>query len=185
MPTWALWVFGIALAILFIWLWNTANSAKATAERNAALLARPELEVAYLVGGPTRFEERFDEAVEDAELESFDSADYLWSTALVSNDGIDEIDASLAAELQPELEPTILVSLPGFGDHEVSREGEATVIDLNELDEGESALVFFGFDRENLPEGYATDWAGNFQGTLDRLTAESGDVDETLYGRSL
>jgi hypothetical protein len=187
MPSWAMWLFGIAAVILFIWLWNTASSAKSIAEQNAAQLAQPELEAAYLVGGPTRFAEQFTEAVEDAEIEGFDSADFVWATAVVTNEGtVDANDVTLTAELPGAEAPTVLAALPSFGlDLDVSQEDGSLEVDLRDIDEGETALVFLGFGRDNLPEGQASTWTQSFETTLDRMTVEAGDTTEVVYGRGV
>jgi hypothetical protein len=186
-PSWAAWLIGIALVVLFIWLWNTANTAKSIAEENAALLARPELEAVYVVGGPTRFGERFADAADGAEIEGFDSADFLWSTAIVSNEGaVDADDVRLTAELQPDAMPTILADLPSFGlNLESSREAGTVEVDMRDIDEGESALVFFGFRRDSIPDEQASAWPTTFGQMLARLTVETGETTEVVYGRGL
>lgn len=186
-PTWVFWLFGIALIILFIWLWNTANSAKATAEANAALLAQPEAEIHYLVGGPARFSEEFQEAVEDAELEAFSSDEFLWATALVSNEGAGELDdVNLTLNLAEGLEPTVLAALPSFGSGVDVEQTEAGLeVDLRDIDDGEMARVFVGFDPAALPEQVAANWAQSYQITIGSASVETGDLEETLYGRGV
>jgi hypothetical protein len=187
MPSWAMWLLIIAAVILFIWLWNTASTARSIAERNAAQLARPELEAAYLVGGPSRFGEQFTEAVEDAEIEGFDSADLVWTTALVTNEGtVGADDVMLTAELQTDEAPTVLAALPSFGlDLDVSQEEGSLEVDLRDIDEGEEALVFFGFGRDGLSEAQASAWTRSFEMTLARMTVESGETTEVVYGRGI
>ena len=186
-PTWVLWLFGIALIILFIGLWNTANSAKSTAEANAALLAQPEAELTFLVGGPARFAESFQEAVDDAEREAFTSNDYLWTTALVSNEGIAELDnVDLTLNLAEGLRPTVLADLPSFGSGLDVEESEAGLtVDLRDIDDGEMAHVFIGFDPATLPDGVAENWASAYQTTIGSITIETDDFSETLYGRGI
>ena len=184
-PTWVLWLFGIALIVLFIWLWNTANSAKATAEANAALLAQPQVDLHYLVGGPTRFGEQFEEAVEDAELDEFSSEEFLWSTVLVANEGQGELDgALLRLNLVEGAQPTVLAALPSFGSGIDTEETEAGLeIDLREIGDGEVARVFLGFSPEALPDSAAANWASSYQSLLSSLVVEAGDFSETFYGR--
>lgn len=184
-PTWVLWLFGIALIVLFIWLWNTANSAKATAEANAALLARPQVELHYLAGGPSRFGEQFEEAVDDAELEGFSSEEFVWSTVLVTNEGLVEMDdVLLRLSLVEGVQPTVLAALPSFGSGVDAEETEAGLeVDLRDIGEGEVARVFLGFRPQQLPERVAANWAGSYQAILGSLAVEAGDFSETLYGR--
>ena len=186
-PTWVLWLFGIALIILFIWLWNTANSAKSTAEANAALLAQPAAELTFLVGGPARFAEAFEEAVDDAELDAFSSEDYLWTTTLVSNEGVGELDnVDLTLNLAEDLQPIVLADLPSFGSGLDIEETEAGMsVDLRDIDDGEMAHVFVGFDPAALPSGVAENWAQTYQTSMGSITIETDDFSETLYGRGL
>jgi hypothetical protein len=186
-PSWALWLIGITFAILFIWLWNTANSAKSLARENASLLARPELEMSYLVGGPKRFQEQFTEALEDAELEGFESANCLWSTAMVSNEGIYEVDdVRLTADFHTGQMPTILAFLPSFGRNLDTEESEGGLqVSLRDIDDDEVALVFFGFDPAALPEALSSDWTGRYQTVVSDITVEADDITETLYGRGI
>ena len=186
-PTWVLWLFGIALIILFIWLWNTANSAQSTAEANAALLAEPEAELTFLVGGPTRFAEAFEEAVDDAELDTFSSEDFLWTTALVSNEGVGELDnVDLTLNLAEGLQPVVLADLPSFGSGLDIEENEAGLsVDLRDIDDGEMARVFVGFDPAALPSDVAENWAQTYQTSMGSITVETDDLSETVYGRGI
>ena len=186
-PTWVFWLLGIALIILFIWLWNTANSAKSTAEANAALLAQPQADLDFLVGGPGRFAEAFESAVEEAELEGFASDELLWTTTLVSNEGLGELDdVTLTLNLAEGLQPTVIADLPSFGSGVDVEETEAGLeVDLRDIDDGETATVFLGFDPAALPQEVADDWAGSYETSLGSLTIESGDFSETLYGRGV
>ncbi|HEX7003840.1 MAG TPA: hypothetical protein VF168_06610 [Trueperaceae bacterium] len=186
-PTWVLWLFGIALIILFIWLWNTANSAKSLAEANAALLAQPTAEVSFLVGGPTRFSDSFQEAVEDAEIDGFSSDDYLWATTVVRNEGQVELDdVELTFNMAEGLEPTVIADLPSFGSGVDLEETEAGLqVDLRDIDDGELARVFVGFEAADLPEQVAAAWARNYRMTLGSLTVETDDFSETVYGRGI
>ncbi|MEX2534298.1 MAG: hypothetical protein WD273_01755 [Trueperaceae bacterium] len=186
-PTWVLWLFGIALVVLFIWLWNTANSAKSTAEANAALLAQPQVELDYLVGGPTRFPEEFQEAAEDAEIENFASEEFLWTTALISNEGLGEVqDITLTVDLPSGAEPTVLASLPSFGSSVDVEPAEGGLeIDLRDIGDGETAMVFLGYDRGAVPEEVSVNWARSYEALLGSLTVEADDVEETLFGRGV
>lgn len=187
-PGWALWLVGIAALILLFWLWNTANTAKSTAQANAELLATAELELSYVLGGPSRFSEQFDEAAEELEIEDFEAGEMMWSTALITNTGLEEAeDVMLSAEFRPELEPTVLATLPSYGSGvvDVTSENNALSIDLRDIGDDERAFVFFGFDPESLPDDIAQTWPSNFDAVLGSLSLEGDELTETVYGRWL
>jgi hypothetical protein len=79
-----------------------------------------------------------------------------------------------------------LAALPSFGlDLDVSQEEGSLEVDLRDIDEGETALVFFGFGRNGLPEGQASTWTRSFETTLDRMTVETGETTDVVYGRGV
>lgn len=181
-----LWVIGIGLAILLIWLWNTAGGARTLAEQNARLINQPELEVQYLIGGPERFAEEFDEAVEDAELGDLDTGEMLWSTALVTNVGHQEAqDVALTTNLRPELTPTVIASTPDFGSAPAAEQEEGTVeISVEDIGADEQAYVFFGFAPDALAAA-DDDWPAEFENVFSSMTVEADDSQDTVYGRWL
>lgn len=187
-PTWPLWLLAIALLVVFIWVRSIAGSARSTAEANYLMLEQPQVNIQYLVGGPQRFADDFTEAVDDAEVAGFSSDDYLWATALVSNDGSSDLrDVDLTVSLSDGLEPLIVASLPSFGaDVDMEQTDAGLVVDLRDIDEDEVARVFLGFNPASLPSDVADAWGRSYQTTIGSLTIDGGDdLAETYYGRAI
>lgn len=152
------------------------------------MLEQPQANIQFLVGGPDRFADEFTEAVDDAEVAGFSSDDYLWATALVSNDGLSDLrDVDLTVSLSDGLEPLIVASLPSFGsDVDMERTDEGLVVDLRDIDQDEVARVFLGFDPATLPSDVADTWGRGYQTTIGSLSLSGGDeLEETYYGRGI
>ena len=186
-PTWLLWLVGTTFIILFLWLWNTANSAKDLAEANAELLDRPQAELHFLVGGPNRFAEEFEEAAEDAELGAPAADDLLWTTVQVSNEGRSDLEeANLVLDLVEGLEPTVIAELPSFGsDLGIGTSESGLEVDLRDIDDDETAFVFLGFRATDLPQAVVDNWSRSYQTTLVSATLQVDGFGETLHGRGI
>lgn len=185
--------------VVAIWLFNIASNARATAQTNAEAVQVPRFELALVPGGPERFAETFQEAVDElGEEEELDATQYLWSTYVVRNIG--ERDA---ADLTFDVTAAIpidrlLIAPPGFGnDASIEHEegsNQATV-DLEELDEGDQVLLFVGMSPQNLMQSYTSAeairqpydkeakriWARDFELYFETLTVDSDQAEGTLY----
>ena len=172
----------IVLATILAWTFFTARGAGSHADDLEATLMVPELDLAVVAGAPQRFEERFASALEDVGEEAEAPADDLrWATLVIANHGRAEAEDVVATlSLAPELEPTFLADLDGFGDMTVEPGEEGITLELDGVDEGDSAMVFVGFQPDALPAGLADGWAGAYERTVDRIEV-AGDVASSVY----
>src|SRR5690606_26985070 len=87
----------IAAIAIVIWLFNIATQARSLAQSNAETVNVPIFQVAMVPGGPQRFNDEFEKALEaraeqggeEAENLALEPADYLWMTLVVRNIGVE------------------------------------------------------------------------------------------------
>lgn len=189
-PTWLTILLAVAL-VLGLWALVAARGAAATAEANAERLARPDLDLAVVPGGPQRFAEAFEAAVEDQDDEAVDPATHRWLTVVVHNDGsadAEDVNVTLDLDLGDVEAPVYLADLSGFRDLDVGSDGPLVELGINEVDAGDAAWVFIGVPTDALPEQVAETWGDAFRDYLGRADVFAGDVDVAIdrwYGGML
>lgn len=186
---WIIVLFVIA-AIFIIWALSSARRANAGVEANEELLEVPNLDVVYTVGGPQRFAEPFQSAIDD--LDEEDAAalatpeDLLWTALIVDNDGnADADDVQVTVPLANGAQPTVLADLSGFGDIGVETTDAGVDLDIGDVDAGDTTYVFLGFDPAALPEAVAESWAGSYRSTVGTITADTDGEQSHYYGTAL
>lgn len=183
-----MWVTGaiVVLFVLSLWALFSARSAGESAANIEETVTTPDMNLILVRGGPDRFEDHFTEAVEDAGDDELDPGALEWITILVRNDGVgDAEDLELQATVASPETVTALADPSGFTDMESEVQDGVLTIELGDVDDEERAVVFLGFDPENLPEEVSDDWASQYLRAVDVLTAHVEGVDEVaaeVYG---
>lgn len=137
-PTWLTILLVVAL-VLALWALVTARGAAGEAAANTEQLARPDLDLAVVPGGPQRFPDAFDAAVDDLDDDDVvDATTHRWITVVLHNDG--------ASDAQ----------------------GVDVTLDLGSIDAQESAQVFVGVAADALPEPVAEEWSTAYRSYLGR-----------------
>jgi hypothetical protein len=191
-PTWQekLWTFvkWVVAILILVWLYNIATGARSVAEGNADALSQPVFDMTFVPGGPNRFADAFSEAQEASE-DTIEPSTMLWATLITQNESTaDGQEINLEAQFIQGVTPTVLASLPGYGNELTVMEADADPaleLGMESLNAGDESFVFFGFNPQELPQGLRDDWASGYQQVLDAIMLESGEVEKTLYGRAL
>lgn len=168
-PTWLTILLAVAL-VLALWALVTARGAAGAAEANAEQLARPDLDLAVVPGGPQRFPDAFDAAVGDLDGdEAVDPTAHRWITVVLHNDGASDAEGvDVTLDLGDVGTPTYLADLPGFRDLDVGEDGPLVALELGGIDAQESARVFVGLPADALPEPVAEEWSLAYREYLGR-----------------
>lgn len=177
-PTW-LTILAVAALALGLWALVAARGAASTAEANAARLARPDLDVNVVPGGPQRFPDAFDAAVDDADdAEGVDPTTRRWVTVVVHNDGSAEAeDTAVTLDLGAVDTPIYLADLPGFLDLDVGTDGPLVELDVGDIEAETSVRVFVGIPAAALPEAVAADWPAAYRDYIGRADVFADGVD--------
>lgn len=188
MPAWAKIALILAL-ILALWGLFTARSAASTAQENLATRMVPELELNLVPGGPERFASRFESAMEDADDAEFDVGAHTWLTVIVENRGDgDADDAALEADVLAPEAAVAVGEMASFEDLEMERQEDLLELTLGDVDAGETATVFLGFETDALPEALAEAWAADHRLAVTSISATTDSMEgpaATLYGSGL
>lgn len=180
-----LFIVGAVLVIVLAWAFFAARGAGSQATANESLLLVADLEATLVPGGPDRFDERFSAALEDAETPDLAVDDLLWATLIVGNDGLAEAeDVTATAAFRPDVDPVVLADLASFGSLDAEAGEDGLVLDLADVDAGENALVFLGFDPSSLPDTITDGWAGAYAQTIDLIVVSADDVTDLFYGEA-
>lgn len=194
-PGWVekLWPYAKILVpiIVAIWIFNIANDARGTAQKNAAAIQRlqPQFELVLVPGGPDRFASTFEEIVADMDSpEVFDATQFLWGTFVVQNtsqqDATDMVfDVTAAAPID-----RLLITPEGYRnaatiEHEAG--SNTASIKFRELDRGDEVLLFIGMTPEGFEQPYDDQtqraWAKDFELYFEKVSVGSGNTKATLY----
>lgn len=188
-PTWLTILLAVALVIA-LWALVTARGAAGRAEANGEQLARPDLDLVVVPGGPERFPDAFDAAVDDLdEDEAVDPTAHHWITVVLHNDGASDaqgVDVTL--DLGDVGTPTYLADLSGFRDLDVGSDGPLVELGIDSIDAGDAAQVFVGIPSDALPEPVTDDWSrayGDYVGRADVFVGGDDAAIDRWYGGSL
>lgn len=187
-PTWLKIAVFLAL-ILALWGLFTARSAASTAQENQAMRTVPEMELTLVPGGPERFADSFESAMEDAGDAEFEVGARAWLTVIVENRGDgDASDTALEADVLAPQAAVAVGEMASFEDLEMERQEDLLELTLGDVDAGETATVFLGFETDALPDALAEAWAADHRLAVTSITATTDSMEEpaaTLYGSGL
>jgi hypothetical protein len=188
----------IALIAVAIWFFNIATQARSLAQSNAELVNVPIYQLTVVPGGPVRFEDAFNDALElwaeqtgnnAVEMPELEAADYLWMTLVVRN-----IGDSDANDLEIEMNTTapirqLFLAAPGWrNESEIVFEQDALTASasLESLGKDDEALLFIAMNPRALEMPYTEEshrlWARNFEVYFEEAHAESELAEALLYG---
>lgn len=187
-PTW-IKVAIVILLVLSLWALFAARSAGSTAAANEARARVADVGLTLVAGGPERFAEAFEEAVGDADADDLDAGAYVWTSLLVRNEGAaDAQEVTVEADVLSADSAQVLGQMAGFQDLEVEIADGTLELSLGDVDTGETATVFLGFEPGALPEGLEAAWAADHALVVDTVSAFVDGADDptaTLYGAAL
>lgn len=179
---WWMMILAIVAVIVLIWTFFAAINARDLATANETRIRVERLDANYVAGAPERFTERFDEAMNEVE-QDIQPDDLLWTTLIVANRGLGEAeDVTGTVTLAPGLDPILTADLAGFSDLEVTTEEQTLELDIGDLDVDDTALVFMGFQPNNVADAIEDAWAGFHDQTVDFIQVSSDDSVDVLYG---
>lgn len=181
-------IVSLALAIGLLALAGSANS---KAKKNMAAINVPDYKLWYLPGGPDRFSEEYNRAIEDLkEDQKIDKESFVWGSVVLENVGKKEGDeVSLEIDAAIPLDH-VLISLSGYG-NEASltideEDNTKATIDLKSVSTYETIHVFVGFDPElsqDVLEQQLANWnIDSFQKSIEEIRVESDGDSAAYYG---
>jgi hypothetical protein len=190
-------LFVIPVAAL-IWLFGIATEARGLAQTNAGLLRVPIYQLTLIPGGPVRFADEFEDALEawaertgsdNAETPALDPTEYLWATFVVRNVGeLEARDLSIRLAAAAPVQH-VMFTAPGWS-NDVSIEHEAATneatIDFEELNVGDEAMLFMAMTPQAFEKPYDEQthrgWARDFELYFEEFEVESNEATALLYG---
>lgn len=187
----------VAVIAIAIWLFNIAMDARSLAQSNAETVNVPIFELAMVPGGPERFVDEFEDALEaraeqgaeEAEVAAIEPADYLWMTLVVRNIGQENAD-----ELELVLDTTapiqqLLFAAPGWDNvSEIEYEvGTRTAtIGFESLVRDDEAFIFIAMTPNAFEAPYTDQahrmWARDFELYFERVHVDSDLAEALLFG---
>lgn len=187
----------IAAIAIVIWLFNIATQARSLAQSNAETVNVPIFQVAMVPGGPQRFNDEFEKALEaraeqggeEAENLALEPADYLWMTLVVRNIGVES-----ARDLEVELNTTapiqqVFFAGPGWSnesaiEHEPGANSAA--LTFESLVRDDEAFIFIAMNPNAYEMPYTEEAhrmrARDFELYFERVHVDSDLAEALLYG---
>ena len=174
----------IALAVGFvIWVIFSINGVQGTAQENNNLILKPEYETSFVPGGPERFSDAYSE-IENTDTEKVEKGDYLWGTILISNRGRESGEnVNINIETTAAMDQ-ILVNPSGWSNElniETADNKMSTDITINQINIDDTARIFVGFNKDKITIS-SQEWIDNYKNYLKRISIESDNGEDILYG---
>lgn len=180
-------IFGLAVVIGLLAL---AGSANKKAKANIATLNVPEYKVWYLPGGPERFPDEFENAMEQKEDTKIKIENFVWSSILITNSG-NEGGSDIAVDIDTAAPiGHIIFTAPGYSnDTSVSIDKEdntKATVESQSLGTNETIRIFIAFNSDTVAKALSEQsvdlWTERYKSLLEQITVDSTEVDtETVY----
>lgn len=182
---------GIAVILaLAIWGISAGTSARNTAEENQSVIQTPDFAAQLVLGGPERFADSFEDAINVDDPSTIDTDSYYWSTVVVKNTG-EEPATDAEIRLNHVSSPSqVVVWTDGYGVEatvEATDDGTAHVVQLDSVGSGEEAHLMLGYTVEDMGEVVRAtnpaEWYTLYDLQIESATldAENTLVEERVY----
>lgn len=182
---------GIAIILaLAIWGISAGISAGNVAEENQSAIQVPDFTASLVLGGPERFPESFEDALNVEQPEGMDTGTFLWSTLIVKNVG--EASATTTeVTLNHTVAPSqVLVWTDGYGVEasvQPDDDGTAHVVQVENIGSAEELRVLLGYEPQDVEDGaiaaVGAEWYDAYEFQIESVAVEAENtlITERFY----
>jgi hypothetical protein len=183
------YIVTIIVVLAFVWILSIAQGARSTAEKNRQLLKQPAFTHSLVLGGPDRFQNRYNAVVNADTDQNIEEDRYLWSTFILQNTAHGPAETTDLTVHFTRLPERVLLSSTQYGSEgkvEFNKKEKTAKISFEEIGAGEYLYLFLPYtpDSGSPPYGeeVVADWRSDFTDILERVVINTGETESTYYG---